>query len=269
MKILITGTYGFIGKNILNKFKNYNILEINEDIFLHKTWEKKLVSKLNKFKPTVIFHVGACSNTLETNINHIMEMNFQFTKILVDWSNINNSKLIYSSSAANYGINKSYPSNLYGWSKYTAEQYVISNNYVALRYFNVYGPGEENKGLMASMIYQSYNKHINNKIVELFPQKPTRDFVYIEDVVNANLHALNNYEKCCGKYFEVGSGESKSFEKILEFMKINYIYTDIKKIPVGYQFYTISNKSKWMPDWKPKFKLEDGLSEYIKYLNNF
>ena len=105
--------------------------------------------------------------------------------------------------------------------------------------------------------------------MELFPQKPTRDFVYIEDVVNANLHALNNYEKCCGKYFEVGSGESKSFEEILEFMKINYIYADIKKIPIGYQFYTISNKSKWMPDWKPKFKLENGLSEYIKYLNNF
>ena len=71
--------------------------------------------------------------------------------------------IIYSSSAANYGINNRYPSNLYGWSKYAAECYVVANGGIALRYFNVYGPGEEFKGNMASVAYQAYKTNKQNK----------------------------------------------------------------------------------------------------------
>ena len=56
--------------------------------------------------------------------------------------------MIYSSSAANYGTNGEFPSNLYGWSKYVGEGYVVANGGIGLRYFNVYGPGEENKGIL-------------------------------------------------------------------------------------------------------------------------
>lgn len=267
MKVVITGTNGFIGKNMLSKFQHNEVLEINEDIFLRSDWETTLINTLNTFQPDVIFHIGACSNTLETRVNYIMEVNFQSTKILVDWARSNNVKLVYSSSAANYGTNGSYPSNLYGWSKYVAEQYVIANNCIALRYFNVYGPGEENKAAMASVAYQAHIKKTHSQIFELFPKKPTRDFVYVEDVVNANLHACNNYEQCAGKYFEVGSGESRSFEEVLELMKTDFVYVDAEKIPAGYQFYTVSNKSKWMPGWKPEFHLERGMTEYIGYLD--
>ena len=63
--------------------------------------------------------------------------------------------IIYSSSAANYGSDGKLPSNLYAWSKYTAECYVNSNGGISLRYFNVYGPKEQHKGKMSSVIYQT------------------------------------------------------------------------------------------------------------------
>jgi len=269
--ILITGSKGFIGKNLVEELRqkdNSIIIEINEDIFENEHWDSELLSVLIMNKPDVIYHIGACSDTLEQNVNYMMKLNFQFTKILVDWSLENDSKIIYSSSAANYGQNEKYPSNLYGWSKYVAEQYVVSNNGIGLRYFNVYGPGEENKGKMSSVAYQCF---INSKIGDtwkLFPKKPTRDFVYIKDVISANFYAEKNYKKLNKKWYEVGSGESRSFEDVLNFMEIPYVYHEENKIPNGYQFFTCSKKEKWMNGWKPEFNLEKGVKDYKNYLES-
>jgi len=83
MKIVITGTEGFIGKNLLNELKDANdILEINEDIFDTEDWYNEVYFKLNDFDPEVIFHVGACSDTLETDVNYMMTRNFEFTRRL-------------------------------------------------------------------------------------------------------------------------------------------------------------------------------------------
>jgi ADP-L-glycero-D-manno-heptose 6-epimerase len=122
-------------------------------------WTDELIQKLNDYKVEGIFHVGACSNTLETDVNYMMTRNYESTKIISDFCSENDIPLIYSSSAANYGNNQEFPSNLYGWSKYVAEQHVIQNGGVALRYFNVYGPGEEHKGKMSSVAYQMMMKH--------------------------------------------------------------------------------------------------------------
>lgn len=265
-KILITGTKGFIGKNLFNKLKNsYDILEINEDIFESNEWDFNLKKILNDFKPSVVFHVGACSNTLETDVNYIFKVNFEFTKILSDWVKNNNKKIIYSSSASNYGVNKKHPSNLYGWSKYSAEQYIISNGGVSLRYFNVYGPGEESKGNMSSIIYQII-KHIkkNNSKFKIFPKKPKRDFVFIEDVVQANILSDEIYEKIKGNYYDVGFGKPKSFEYILDILKVNFEYSKPNEIPNGYQYYTCSDKKKWLPGWSPKYSLKKGIKKYLE-----
>ena len=265
--ILITGTKGFIGQNLKDiLIQNHNIIEINEDIFDFTDWDKKILYILNYNKPNVIYHVGACSDTLEHNVNYMMKLNFESTKLLVDWSMKNSSKIIYSSSAANYGVNNSFPSNLYGWSKYVSEQYVISSNGIALRYFNVYGPKENHKKRMASVAYNSYSKFKNGNIVKLFPKKPMRDFVYVKDVIEANLHASINYDKLNRNYYDVGFGESRTFEDVLNILGIPYEYYEESEIPVGYQFYTCSNKNKWMEGWTPKYNLEDGLIDYKSYL---
>ena len=269
MKALLTGSYGFIGRNLENHLINLKaeIKTINEDIFEDENWWDKLQSILEEFKPSVIFHIGACSDTLEQRVNYMMVLNYEFTKRLADWSKNNNCKLIYSSSAANYGTNNKYPSNLYGWSKYAAEDYVRLSGGIGLRYFNVYGPGEEDKGRMASIAYQMFIKNIKKENIQLFPGKPHRDFVYVQDIVLANIYAAQNYKDLSGSWYEVGSGNSRTFEDILDLMDIKYTYTDKSLIPVGYQFFTQSNKLKWMHGWKPNYTLETGIKDYINYLD--
>jgi ADP-L-glycero-D-manno-heptose 6-epimerase len=267
-KILITGTNGFIGKNLLNELKDgYEILEINEDIFDKPKWYDEIFFLLNNFEPDVIFHVGACSDTLETDVNYMMTRNYEFTHYLSDWANVMNKKLIYSSSAANYGTNDVYPSNLYGWSKYVAEKLVITNGGIALRYFNVYGPLESNKGKMASVAHQMLQKQKEGLEIKLFPLKPNRDFVYVKDVINANIFAMENYKENAGDWYEVGSGTARTFEDVLDNLNIPYTYHDEKDIPNGYQFHTESKPYKWMFGWEPKYKLEEGLKDYLTWIN--
>jgi ADP-L-glycero-D-manno-heptose 6-epimerase len=256
MRAAITGYRGFIGRRLLSFF------ELSMGIDEGHT-KDELYSQLDYFKPDVVFHIGACSNTLITNVNYIMQTNYISTKWIADWCYDNKVKLIYASSAAVYGIDGTKPTNLYGWSKLIGEDYVINKGGIALRYFNVYGPGEEHKGNMASMIYQNIKK----KIVKLFPNKPKRDFVYIDDVTNANVYALVNYNKLKGKWYEVGSGESSLFETIFDEIGIEYEYLNETDIPMGYQFQTLSLKENWMPGWKPKINLKAGIKRYKKYLN--
>lgn len=262
--ILITGTNGFIGNNLSYELSDrFTINEINEDIFDSGNWINNLKEKLEDFSPTAIFHVGACSDTLETDVNFMMIRNFEFTKILSEYCFDKNVPLIYSSSAANYGTNNEYPSNLYGWSKYVAEQFVLQNGGVALRYFNVYGPGESHKGRMASVAHQMMERVKDGEDIKLFPGNPQRDFIYIKDVVSANVFAYENFDDLQYNYYDVGFGEARSFEDVLDILGIPYTYHEEKDIPKGYQFFTECDKTKWIPGWEPKYNLEGGLEDYF------
>jgi ADP-L-glycero-D-manno-heptose 6-epimerase len=265
-KVILTGSKGFIGSNLKVELeKQFEVIEINEDVFNSSTW-KSDVSNLFWLDIKAVFHVGACSNTLEKDVNYMMLVNYEFSKHISNLCNSKKVPLIYSSSAANYGVNNEYPSNLYGWSKYIAEEYIINNGGIALRYFNVYGPGEEHKGIMSSVAYQMYMKKLSEEEIKLFPGNPKRDFIYVKDIVSANMFAFENYKDLLGKFYDVGSGVAESFEKILNVLKINFEYTSRNVIPKGYQFYTCSNKIKWMKGWEPKYTLKEGLTEYLEYL---
>jgi ADP-L-glycero-D-manno-heptose 6-epimerase len=267
-KVLVTGSNGFIGRNLskhLGKL-GFTVKLLDSDYFNELDWQNSLLGLLNNFHPKVIFHVGACSNTLEHNVQFMMEQNYQSTKLISDWCKDEKRNLIFSSSAANYGINGKYPSNLYGWSKYVAEDYVRKSGGIALRYFNVYGPGEENKGAMSSFLYQAYVNRNHGEKVLLFPGGPSRDFIYIKDVVGANLYAMENFLDLAGSYYDVATGCSRLFEDVLKLAGIEFTYSDESKIPAGYQFYTCGDTKKWMGGWKPDYSLEEGVADYLTYL---
>ena len=228
---------------------------------------RSLVSFLNRTKPDVVFHVGADSNTLQKNVQVIMEANFLSSLILSDWCKLNSIPLIFSSSASIYGESGDKPTNLYGWSKFTAERLIVAQGGIALRYFNVFGPGESHKGPMASVFFQAFTKSKLGERFELFPGKPKRDFVYIDDVVLANIMAAEQFNVCKGLFFDVGTGKSKTFEQGLTIMNLEYAYSNIKKIPDGYQKSTKANSKNWVPGWKPKLSFEESIQEYSRQLS--
>jgi len=95
-RAIVTGSNGFIGKNLIEEIKNdFEILEINEDIFINEDWTNILLSKINKFSPDVIFHIGACSDTLEQDVNYMMTRNYESTRIMSDYYYVYNCKMIY------------------------------------------------------------------------------------------------------------------------------------------------------------------------------
>ena len=269
MRAILTGSNGFIGRRLKAKLLELNIetVEINENIFDSENWKEEICKQTN-LDIDVIFHVGACSNTLEQDVNYIMKVNYEFTKQIAICAEKLSIPLVYSSSAACYGTNNLHPSNLYGWSKYAAEDYVVNSGGIALRYFNVYGPGEEDKASMASFAYQAFIKFKNREKVKLFPSNPRRDFIYIDDVISANLHAFSNFGALDKRYYEVGSGEDNLFESVLNYAGIEFEYHDLNAIPHGYQFHTRSIPSNWMDGWKPQFDLESGIRSYMAYLVN-
>ncbi len=267
-KIVVTGYKGFIGRNLYTRLveQNYSVVGLSSDYLDYDNWKEKLIQFLDTNNPKTIFHVGACSNTLVKDVNYAFVRNYESTKVISDWSAKHKTSLIYSSSAACYGTNSINPSNLYGWTKLCAEDYILKSGGISLRYFNVFGPGEYQKGNMASFIFQVIEKNRSQLPIKLFPGSPRRDFVYIEDVLSANVFSSLNYRSINKEqYYEVGTGKANTFERILKILDFSYEYEDKNTIPPGYQFYTKSNSDRWLPDWKPKYSLEQAISIYKSY----
>jgi len=273
MKALITGSNGFIGKAFHSRSRQYfsDILYF-DDITDRENWQKNIKSYLLYNSPDVIFHIGACSDTQNFDVNEMMTKNVECTMLLADYANSHNIPIIFSSSASCYG-NGSGPLSLYAWSKYIAEQYVIKCGGIALRYFNVFGYNEAHKGKMASFPYQAFQARKEGKKVMIFPSKgeesrPKRDFVYVEDVISANFYAFNHYERLKGSFYDVGSGLSISYEDLLDYMQISYEYTDYGCIPINYQYYTKASSDRFMKGWNPNWRPRDGLIDYINILES-
>jgi ADP-L-glycero-D-manno-heptose 6-epimerase len=272
MKVCVTGNLGFIGKALSKELveKGYDVIGFDklewQDVHSLIEWKNIITSFFNDNKPEVVFHVGACSDTLNPNYNEMMMLNAESTFIISNWCKDNEVPIIYSSSASCYGFGDG-PLSIYAWSKYIGEQYVKSNGGVSLRYFNVYGYDESHKGKMASLAYQSHIKQKNGGIVQLFPLKPQRDFVYIKDVISANIYALENYDILSGGVFDVGTGNARYFEDVMDIMHIPYRIDDKISLPPGYQFFTKAHDFRFMRGWKPMWNLEDGLNDYKTYLD--
>ncbi|MBD3402934.1 ADP-glyceromanno-heptose 6-epimerase, partial [candidate division GN15 bacterium] len=182
---------------------------------------------------TAILHQGACTDTMQNDGRYMMANNYTFSKYLLRFAMENQVPLVYASSGATYGAQRSFeeipenerPINVYGYSKLAFDQHVRSvmadaeSTIVGLRYFNVYGPRETQKGRMASMVYQLYRQLKKDGVCKLFEGtdgygdgEQRRDFVSVDDVVKVNLHfaATRNVKGIVN----VGTGHARSFNDV-------------------------------------------------------
>lgn len=263
---LLTGWKGFIGKNLHKELvgRDYfvSLIEKFDIDMLDDDDVSEMIDSMVK-SSDIVFHNGAIADTTLQDYGQMLYYNYLFSKKLIDSCKKYSKKVIFAGSASVYG-NDDYPQNIYAWSKMITEEYGRASypeGFTSLRYFNVFGPGEEHKGKMASVSYQAYKKGS----FKLFPKKPKRDFIYVKDVVNANMKAM----KCESGVYDVGCGKAVGFETFMEILDIPYTYTSEDKIPDWYQFYTCADKNKWVPGWKPEYSASSGCEDYKKYLEQY
>jgi ADP-L-glycero-D-manno-heptose 6-epimerase len=265
-----------------------NLVGFKGDIICGNINSIEDLSLLNNYKFDYIFHQAAISDTREYDQELVMKTNVNSFYFFLKLAKQNQAPLIYASSAATYGslrspqsVGNECPENPYGYSKYImdqiASQYANENSemtIVGLRYFNVYGMREFFKAKTASMIIQLGHQILNGNPPRLFfdSDKIFRDFIYIDDVTQANIKACE--AKKSGAY-NVGTGISRSFQDIVDILQRELgtnLETEYFKNPYdGYQNNTQANidTTKTNLKFMPKFSLEDGIKAYIPEIINY
>lgn len=316
--IVVTGGAGFIGANIvkaLNARGRTDILVVDDlsdgtkfvnladcTLFDYRDKDDFITEVRASLRgepcdlPAIeaIFHEGACSDTTEWDGQYMMENNFEYSKLLLEYCERHGIALLYASSAATYGGSDVFkespefekPLNVYGYSKLLFDQHVrarmptLTTQVVGFRYFNVYGPREQHKGKMASVAFHNHNQVSAGGDLKLFGAHDgfeagmqSRDFVFVGDVVDVNLWFLD-HPKVSG-IFNLGTGRAEPFKAIGEAV-IDYYgkgtieYIDFPEELKGrYQSYTRADISRLREaGCDVEFKtVAEGVKAYLEWLN--
>ena len=292
-RILITGGAGFIGSALvweLNRRGCENIV-VCDRLSTDEKW-KNLVplkfadyidgndllqavqhspAKLGHFDH--VLHLGACSATTERDADYLMRNNYEFTKQLCQWSLASQTRFVYASSAATYGdgahgmddqmadLHALRPLNMYGYSKHLFDLHARREGWlpsiVGLKYFNVYGPNEDHKADMRSLVHKACGQILATGKVQLFKShrpdykdgEQMRDFLYVKDAIRMTLHLAET--PAAGGLFNLGSGVAHTWVELA-----TAIFTALGKQPniefidmpehlqPKYQYYTCADITK-------------------------
>lgn len=289
-QILITGAAGMIGSGVVRHLNDlgYQNLVLVDDLKQSDKWKNlvgkqfmDLISRHRIFEwlegreseVDAIFHLGACSDTMETDGDYLMENNFKFSIRMAEWALKRNKRFIYASSAATYGrgekgfgddekgLEELRPINLYAFSKQLVDLWMkrekVLDRVVGLKYFNVFGPNEYHKGRMASMVLKMAHIAKDEGVIRLYqsnePERfadgeQVRDFIYLKDAVKMTCHFLEG--QVCGIY-NIGQGKATSWNELAHALfaalgkkaEIRYIEMP-KELHGQYQNYTCADMRK-------------------------
>ncbi len=259
-----------------------------------------LFNWIEENEPTIdfVFHLGARTDTTETKTHIFDKLNVEYSQDIWRYCALEDIPLIYASSAATYGLGENgfvddhdlvkslKPLNAYGdskndFDKWALEEFMSPPAWYGFKFFNVFGPNEYHKGRMASVVFHFYHQLINNGEVNLFKShkencehgEQTRDFVYIEDLINVMLHFHSNNEKIRSGLYNIGTGKSRTYNDLAKAIfkavdkapKINYIDTP-EDIREKYQYFTEAEMTKVKSTGYDKefISLEESVDHYIK-----
>ena len=242
-----------------------------------------------------VFHLGACSATTERDLGYLMRNNFEFTKILGEWSAQRKIRFTYASSAATYGdgsagmkddeslLDRLRPLNGYAFSKQRLDLYAarrgLLSQFVGLKYFNVFGPNEGHKGEMRSVVHKAFQQVQATGKIQLFRSyhpdyrdgEQRRDFLYVKDAVEMTIF-LASTPAAAGIY-NLGFGRARTWLDLA-----NAVFSALGKPPAiefiempealrpNYQNFTEANIDKLLGlGFKgPKFSLEEAVRDYVQ-----
>lgn len=311
--IVVTGGAGFIGSAMvatLNEKGESDILVVDE-LTTSSKWKNLLGKRfadyvhkdaflemlLNERLPKIeaIIHMGANSSTTEKDVDHLMENNYRYTRILAEWCIRKKVRFIYASSGATYGDGALgfsdadevsptlLPLNAYGYSKQILDQWVLQHDLqskvVGIKFFNVFGPNEYHKGEMKSLICKSYAQIQETGKIRLFKSyrpdykhgEQVRDFVYIKDCTEVLWWFLNT-PKVNG-IFNLGTGKARSWNDLAKAVfsalnlppSIEYVEMP-EEIRGAYQYHTEASITKLRGAGCPvQFRpLEDSVRDYVQ-----
>lgn len=312
-RVIVTGGAGFIGSNLVKALNDRGVTDILVVDHLDKPGKRRNLELIRfreyadkaEFRQQLragkvpdaraVFHMGACSSTTETDEAYLDDNNYRYTRELCEWCLRMGARFIYASSAATYGDgSRGYsdgdsvtptlqPLNGYGKSKLKFDLWALTSGAIqrvaGLKYFNVYGPGEDHKGAMRSMVNKAYGQIRQSGECGLFKSyrpdyrdgEQDRDFIYVSDAVAATLFFYDRPE-ICGLY-NCGTGIARTWLDLARALfaamnrpaKIRFIEMP-EEIREKYQYHTQADMTKLRRAGyaAPFLSIEEGVRRYVE-----
>lgn len=312
--IVVTGAAGFVGSCLvarLNEEGFYDVVAVDD---LEKRPDKAVNLQGKRLEASIdrksffewldrnakqvqfIFHLGARTDTGETDEGIFQELNLDYSKKVWERCIRYGLPLVYASSAATYGkgehgfrddhdvVPKLEPLNAYGRSKNAFDEWVLQQKdapffWAGLKFFNVYGPNEYHKGRMASVVYHAFQQISKTGKMKLFRShhpnfrdgEQKRDFIHVKDVLDICIF-LMHHRRDSGLY-NAGTGQARTFWDLVNATframdrepEIEFIPTPEDLRP-NYQYFTEAETEKLrsIAYEKPFTSLEKGIDVYVR-----